>query len=176
MHCLRQSLCLAAYRVWRSSTRVVTSMLHLGTSAMSGLTTAVVNNSNHHDTWIQLVYMQRRSQSIQYSLHPSGKIQAHTARYRLALANLLKSRLNPYAIPFVPARKNLQHKRWDYEVDPATKQLLLPVKYKFSQLKVRSARLHFKVKSIPTVASVKMKPTVKLSHPILCATPSLPGQ
>ena len=95
--------------------------------------------------------------SVQYVYKPNGKLGVYTARYRLSLANLLNSRLNPYAPPFTPASKTLSSSRWDYEVDPTSKNLRLPVRYIPHHRKARKARPVSKATPPPEL-TMKFKP------------------
>ena len=110
------------------------------TQPAKSLSPALISPAPAHDsTGINDVRHMRRS-SVQYIKHPNGKFRVYTARYRLALVNLLESRLNPNCPPFTPAPKTAS-RRWDYKVDPNTKHLRLQVKHTLHQRKERKAAI-----------------------------------
>ena len=107
--------------------RLTTASAQISITILVSMWRLLVGVSNErHDTdqavtqHCQLCAVHR--QSRQYN----GQSTGLSTHFRVALARLLETRLNPRAIPFTPA-PSMRRNRWHYVVDPATKHLCLPV-------------------------------------------------
>ena len=77
--------------------------------------------------------------AYQRSRYQNGKPTGLSAQFRLALARLLDTRLNPRAPIFIPAACTRRN-RWHYVVDPVTKHLRHTVPYSTASLKLTRQR------------------------------------
>jgi hypothetical protein len=144
------------YILWISDhlTTICDSFSLISLDLMRGLRGA--GRDFRHDTDQVVLQQCQLCAAHQRPRYQNGKPTGLSAQFRLALARLLDTRLNPRAPIFIPAAC-MRRKRWQYVVDPVTKHLRHAVPYSTPPHKLTRQRHRKNIKKHCTPADKRMK-------------------